>query len=95
MRMCMSVLQMYMATVPADHPKVVERFVLGLFVPFFLQVAVVSGGCLALWLTAVRFEANAAFALSFAVAATILGVTGVVVASRSLQARAAPSVGQT
>lgn len=85
-------LQTWLSTLPADHPQVVQRYLMGLILPFALQALVVTVACLTLWATGVESEAAIAVGLSFAVAATALGVTGVVVVSRSMRTRTAPSV---
>ena len=78
-------LQAWLSTTPKGHPQLTQRFVWGLVVPFLLQVATVAAGCLVLVLLETKFDATAAFALSFAAVATTLHTVGVTVVARSLR----------
>lgn len=81
-------LQAVLSTTPAGHPNLTQRYLLGMVGHFVLQVLAVAGGCVALVLLETKFQATAAFALAFAVAATTLHTVGAVVVSRALGARA-------
>lgn len=85
--------QTFMSTVPKGHPQVAERYLAGMVVNFLIQGAAVVIGSVALVLADVKFEATAAFGLTFAVSVTILHTVGVLVVSRALQARAAETDG--
>jgi hypothetical protein len=78
-------LQAWLSTTPKGHPQLTQRFVWGLIAPFLLQVATVAAGCLVLVLLETKFEATAAFGLSFAAVATTLHTVGVLVVARSLR----------
>ncbi len=77
-------LQTWLSTTPKGHPKLTQRFVWGLVAPFLLQVATVVAGCTVLVLLETKFDATAAFGLSFAAAATTLHTVGVMVVARAL-----------
>ena len=76
-------LQTWLATTPKGHPQLTQRFVWGLVAPFLLQVAAVAVGCVVLVLLETKFEATAAFGLSFAAVATTLHTVGVMVVARA------------
>lgn len=78
-------LQTWLSTTPKGHPQLTQRFVWGLVAPFLLQVAAVAVGCFALVLLETKFEATAAFGLSFAAVATTLHTVGVMVVARALR----------
>lgn len=82
-------LQTWLTTVPVDHPQLTQRYLAGLFGNFLLQLLVACIATLTLVLLDVKFEATAAFALTFAAAATILHTAGVIVVSQALRARTA------
>lgn len=83
-------LQAWLCTGPADDPTVAVRFVAGLVVPFLLLAATAAVSCFVLAAKDTKFEALAAFAVTFVTAATVLHLTAVVVVSRALAARSTP-----
>ena len=76
-------------SVPGEDPHASRRFILGLTVPFLALALTAAGGVLALSLSDVKFEAIAAFALTFAAVAMILHTAGMLALARALRARAA------
>jgi len=84
-------MQAWLTIVPPDHPQVTQRYVAGLFGSFLLKLLVVTVAVVALVLLEVKFEAIAAFALSFVAVATCMHSAGVIVVSRALRARAVGS----
>ena len=81
--------QAFLSTAPKGHPKIAQRYLVGMVANFLIQAVALALGCLALFIGEVKFEATAAFGVTFATAVTILHTVGVLVVSRALHARAA------
>ena len=82
-----AVAQTRLSTMPGDDPKAAQRFVIGLVVPFGLHVVAAVVSVLGLSWSGVKFEAVAAFALTFAAVVTMVHTASALTVGRALRAR--------
>lgn len=81
-------LQCRSATLPGHDPTAGTRHLVGMLGGFGLLVGGAVAGLVVLAVTGTKFEARAAFGLSYAGAATAIQAVGAIVIARALRARA-------